>query len=119
MDKKTIPIVGLPLAVILIVAGIKIASGMPGKYDGLAKCLSENGVKMYGAYWCPHCNNQKEMFGASWKYINYVECATPEGETTCTAAGIKLFPTWVFGDGTRTEGEMSAAQLAAETGCKL
>lgn len=74
---------------------------------------------MYGAYWCPHCNNQKELFGASWKYVDYVECATPEGEKTCATAGVKLFPTWVFGDGTRTEGEMSAAQLAAKTGCKL
>jgi len=25
-----------------------------------AKCLTENGAKMYGAYWCTHCENQKK-----------------------------------------------------------
>ena len=31
----------------------------------LAKCLTSKDVKMYGTSWCPHCNNQKEMFGVS------------------------------------------------------
>ena len=45
----------------------------------LAKMMSEKGINMYGAYWCPHCSRQKELFGAeAWSYINYVECS-PKG----------------------------------------
>ena len=28
----------------------------------LAKHLSQKGVRMYGAYWCPYCDKQKELF---------------------------------------------------------
>ncbi|MEM4282495.1 MAG: hypothetical protein QXU88_02595 [Candidatus Woesearchaeota archaeon] len=90
--------------------------------DIFAKCLTDSGVKMYGAYWCPHCQNQKAMFGESWKYINYVECAIPNerGQTKeCTKAGIMAYPTWVFGDGSRVSGEQTFAQLASKSGCKL
>ena len=45
----------------------------------LAKLMSEKGITMYGAYWCPHCSRQKELFGQeAWSYISYVECA-PKG----------------------------------------
>ena len=30
---------------------------------------------MYGLYWCPHCIEQKEMFGDAFHYVPYVECA--------------------------------------------
>ena len=41
------------------------------KYDAFARCLEDRQVKMYGAYWCPHCAEQKEMFGESfdWRRI--------------------------------------------------
>jgi hypothetical protein len=45
----------------------------------LAKILHTNGVSMYGAYWCPHCSRQKELFGAeAWSQMSYIECA-PKG----------------------------------------
>lgn len=45
----------------------------------LAKLLKSKGVTMYGAYWCPHCSRQKELFGAqAWSQMNYVECS-PKG----------------------------------------
>ena len=39
----------------------------------LAKHLTEEGAVMYGAYWCPHCSDQKQSFGKAFKYIQYVE----------------------------------------------
>ena len=30
---------------------------------------------MYGLYWCPHCIEQKQMFGEAFHYVPYVECA--------------------------------------------
>jgi hypothetical protein len=45
----------------------------------LAKVLKEKGVNFYGAYWCPHCSRQKELFGAeAMSILNYVECS-PKG----------------------------------------
>jgi hypothetical protein len=93
-----------------------------GKYDEFAKCLSENGVTMYGAYWCPHCNAQKQMFGNSWSQVNYVECSLPNkaGQTqVCTESGIKSYPTWEFQDGLRIEGEMPLEKISSLSGCKL
>ncbi len=124
MEVKPVLIVGILLAVIVLVLGGKIGSSnssnsLPGngEYDEFAKCLSSNGVKMYGSHLCSHCNNQKALFGASWKFVNYVECATPEGQGACSGAGIRAYPTWVFGDGTRVEGEQSIKQLGAKSGC--
>ena len=45
------------------------------RYDGFAKCLASKQTKMYGLYWCPHCIEQKEMFGKAFRYVPYVECA--------------------------------------------
>ena len=33
---------------------------------------------MYGLYWCPHCIDQKVMFGDHFSYVTYVECGINE-----------------------------------------
>ena len=45
------------ITLILIVASCsaKNESETESGLDAFAKCLSDNGIKMYGAYWCPHC----------------------------------------------------------------
>lgn len=94
------------------------------KYDGFARCLTQKGVKMYGAYWCPHCSDQKKLFDASFEYAPYVECGvqgnTAKMQTECTDAGIKHFPTWQFPPvGERVEGVMPLEDLSFRTGCPL
>ncbi len=94
------------------------------RYDGFAKCLNDRHVLMYGAYWCPHCAEQKEKFGASFKYAPYVECGIPgntRGEQqVCKDAGIKHFPTWQFPPvGERFEGTLSLDDLSERSGCAL
>jgi hypothetical protein len=43
----------------------------------LAKVLRDKGVTFYGAFWCPHCSRQKDLFGAqAFSYLNYVECSS-------------------------------------------
>lgn len=90
--------------------------------DDFARCLKTKGAKMYGAWWCPHCADQKEMFGFAFQYVNYTECS-PEGQRTmnetCKRAGIKGYPTWQFADGSRVEGPQPLNVLAEKTGCKL
>lgn len=88
-----------------------------GVLDDFAKCLATKGATMYGAYWCPHCQNEKAAFGSSFRYVNYVEC-TQETDK-CNAAGIQGFPTWIFSDGRRFEGEQGLNGLSSESGCPL
>lgn len=90
--------------------------------DAFAKCLTTKQAKMYGAYWCPHCEDQKEKFGSSFQYAPYVECGIKGSKgiaQVCTDAGIKRFPTWIFGDGTRVEGAHELEFLGEATGCSL
>jgi hypothetical protein len=61
--------------------------------DVFAKCLTEKGWTMYGAEWCAHCKDQKELFGASFQYIKYVEC--PDNVQLCIDKGINGYPTWI------------------------
>jgi hypothetical protein len=91
--------------------------------DGFAKCLNSSGARMYGAWWCPHCAEQKEQFGFAFEYVNYIECGV-EGQTHsenegCKQSGIKNFPTWEFADGSRKEGTLPLSELSQRTGCKL
>lgn len=94
----------------------------PGTYDTFAKCLKDKGAVFYGAFWCPHCQNQKAMFGKSEKHLPYVECSTPDGKSQlsiCKDKNIDGYPTWVFADGSRESGEVSLENLADKTGCSL
>ncbi len=94
----------------------------PSALDGFAQCLSEQKAVVYGAYWCPSCKKQEEMFGQSWKHIDYIECATPGIQSQvkiCQDANIEGYPTWIFGNDKRVTGAQTFEQLAAETGCAL
>ena len=52
-----------------------IAKSSPEKIQ-LAEHLTKEGAVMYNAYWCPHCHDQKEMFGKeAAEKLNLVECA--------------------------------------------
>ena len=81
----------------------------------LAKHLTSIGAKKYGAYWCPHCFEQKQLFGKeAFKEVNYIECAS-EGKNpqpqACTAAGIRSFPSWEI-DGKLYPGVQTPQELA-------
>ena len=85
---------------------------------GLAIYMGKNGAVMYGSYKCPHCNQQKQMFGNAFKYIKYVEC-NPTGENAnpslCLAKGIMNYPTWEI-NGRFYEGAMPLDELASISG---
>jgi hypothetical protein len=92
------------------------------RLDSFAQCLAAKQAKMYGAYWCPHCAEQKEMFESSFRYVLYVECGvrgSRDEAAVCKDAGIKHFPTWQFADGERREGTQPLPTLGTKTGCPL
>lgn len=88
----------------------------------LAEHLQSIGAKMYGAFWCPHCGEQKLLFGdRAFAKIDYIECAQGGHNaqpTRCKAAGLDSYPTWEI------NGELHAglqsldaiAQLSGYTG---
>jgi hypothetical protein len=92
------------------------------RLDAFAQCLTIKQLKMYGADWCPHCAEQKEMFGNSFQYVPYIECGvrgSREPAPVCAQAGIKHFPTWQFPDGERREGALALQTLSQKSGCSL
>ncbi len=110
----------------LIIAGIGSSFAFtagPGKLDTFAQCLKDKGAKFYGAFWCPHCQNTKAMFGKSAKLLPYIECSTPDGKgqlQVCKDAGIQSYPMWTFANSTTTlTGERTLQELSTITGCPL
>lgn len=104
---------------LLLVISLGCVGTSSEKKDALAKCLTEKGAKMYGAYWCSHCQNQKKTFGDSFQYVDYVECDAqgPNGNpTACELAGIQGYPTWIIG-GAKYSGEQDLGTLAKIAGC--
>jgi uncharacterized membrane protein len=87
---------------------------------GLAMRLTESGATFYGASWCPHCREQKAMFGASVVRLPYVECSPngPQGPLapSCISARVLTSPTWVFASGVRVTGVLTTQQLADRVG---
>ena len=109
-------------AILLLILAFFIISCSSKNYDDFASCLSTKGVKFYGAFWCPHCQNQKALFGSSAKLLPYIECSTPDRQgqlKVCMDNNIKSYPTWEFLDGSRLTGEVPLQTLSQKTGCAL
>ncbi len=128
-------IISIGVLIILVVAFYLISGAITkltgkviyndGKIAEFVNCLDDAGAKMYGAYWCGHCQNQKKMFGDDGKILVdmgiYVEC-DPNGENPqtdlCLEKGIKGYPTWEI-NGKFYPGKQSFEKLSELTGCKL
>jgi hypothetical protein len=99
--------------------GPAISTSSGSSEISLAEHLKKSGAIMYGAFWCPHCHTQKQLFGsAAWSKVSYIECG--EGGQgvnipACNQAGIKAFPTWRI-NGRNYPGTMSLFKLAKLSG---
>ena len=125
MKKKGSSALWLTLfAVIVLVGVVGIASlnkRTPTELDGFAQCLTDQGVKLYSASWCPNCANQKAMFGNAIRFIDEKECSTAQGRdlALCQADNVTSVPTWEFADGSRLTGTQNLETLSERTGCPL
>ncbi|HYW18986.1 MAG TPA: vitamin K epoxide reductase family protein [Nodularia sp. (in: cyanobacteria)] len=89
----------------------------------LARYLATTDAKEYVAYWCPHCHEQKQLFGKEAYQILeekkiMVECAgdSPKGQPeVCQAAKIEGFPSWII-KGQIYSGVQNLDQLAKISG---
>jgi uncharacterized membrane protein/glutaredoxin len=87
----------------------------------LAEHLTASGAALYTAYWCPHCHEQKELFGRdATAKLKVIECA-PDGQNSqkalCEAKGIQGFPSWEI-NGQLDSGVKPLAKLAELSGYK-
>ena len=120
------PRAALAAVMILLVHGNYVAPQVEaeGPEDPMVRALAEHltdkGVLFYGASWCPHCQEQKRLFGASARRLPYVECS-PAGPNapqapSCNIAGVQSYPTWVI-NGRKFVGQvLTLAQLADASG---
>lgn len=85
----------------------------------LAEHLTASGAKLYTAYWCPHCHDQKELFGRqATEKLTVIECA-PDGRNSqrelCEAKKIEGYPSWEI-KGQLDSGVKPLAKLAEASG---
>jgi len=117
-----LPIAGALTAVatLVLAAGLFVepVGGSPAYRLALARHLADMDAKMYGAYWCPACKEQKARFGEAADQVPYVECdargfqARPD---LCERVNVRAYPTWVIGEA-RHEGVLTIADLARLSG---
>ncbi len=86
-------------------------------HDNFAQCLTDKNVKMYGTERCPHCKEQKKLFGASFKRVTYIDC--DKDSMKCNLAGVEWFPTRIGLDGVKRAGTQPLEDLAKNYGCSL
>jgi len=96
------------------------ADSSPGAI-ALADHLTATGVSIYTAYWCPHCHEQKELFGRqATARLKVIECA-PDGRNSqaalCEAKKLEAYPTWEI-NGKLISGVKPLSQLAQWSGFK-
>ncbi|MDD2807590.1 MAG: hypothetical protein PHW95_03670 [Patescibacteria group bacterium] len=125
MNKKQKNLVIIAAVILVMAVGIGYSiynKNKPGDYDTFAQCLKDKGAIFYGAFWCPHCQDQKKEFGNSAKLLPYVECSTADGQSmliSCQQKGIQSYPTWEYPDGSREVGVKTLQELADKTGCSI
>ena len=87
------------------------------RQKALAQHLKRKGAVVYGAWWCPHCNHQKELFGLeAIELLPYVECDKDNGgRKRCQDAQVKVYPTWDL-NGERRLGVLSLEELELWSG---
>ena len=88
----------------------------------LAEHLDERGARFFGADWCPNCQDQKALFGASAERLPYVECS-PQGRggpvaLACLDNDVDNYPTWII-DGRRHVGVIGPRELARLSGFRF
>lgn len=88
-----------------------------GPLAEFATCLTDSGAIFYGTEWCPHCKDQKAMFGSALGNVTFVDC--DENRDICQKEGIRGYPTWKLKDGSAITGTQPLSTLAEKTGCTL
>ncbi len=117
MEKRNAYALGAAAVLLLSAAAYFAAQPRgPGMYDAFAQCLTDSGDRMYGTLWCSHCNDQKNIFGSSFSYVDFTDCDA--NVSACREQGIEAYPTWMI-NGVKYTGTRSIEELSAISGCSV
>ena len=92
------------LVLVLSGCGSKTTTTSSPAITELASCLTKNGATFYGTEWCPHCKDQKKLFGDALAQVNYIDC--DKNSPACA-------------DGSTLVGTQSLEALAAKSWCSF
>ncbi len=109
--------------VVVLVFGFNLTGYITGFFvadsgydlEGFAKCLTDKGAVLYTSTGCPHCQDQKELFGEALQHVENVDCVTDPN--VCSENGIRVVPTWIINN-ERYEGVRTLEELGELTGCE-
>ncbi len=125
MKKNVSILIGLIVVAAIIIIAVTASNkavAEPTDNEIFAQCIADSGATFFGAFWCPHCNSQKDAFGKkATKLLPYQECSTANRQqnSLCKEEGIESYPTWEFADGERMTGDLPFITLAEKTSCPL
>lgn len=86
--------------------------------EKLAKFMTDQGMVIYGSYQSPETKSQKDLFGESSQFLNYVECdatGTSANSDECISQNVNVYPTWIY-NGTKYVGIQTLSDLARYVG---
>ena len=124
------------LATVLLAAGGDVLRGLAAPWTStigeplrdsspeaieLTQHLKAIGARFYGAWTCPACFKQMNLFGKqAGAELPYMECRKPKQlpkqAEACNAAEIRAYPTWVLRDGRQKVGVQSLDVLSRWSG---
>ncbi len=121
-NKNSIKILGVIIAGALVLTAAvflfnKKTAEPKINLDSFAQCLTDKGATEYGTESCYFCQEQKKLFGNSFRLINYVDCQKEPNK--CVENKIENTPTWIFSDGNRLVGLQTLEKLSEQSSCPL
>ena len=91
-----------------------ITTASSARARAVAEQLNARGARMFGAWWCSHCADQKETLGKeAFSSLTYIECAADGANSQralCNENNVPGYPAWQI-DGKLYPGEKSLAEL--------
>lgn len=86
-----------------------------------AKDLADAGAKVYGAYWCPACTSQKQLFEDGGDNLPFINVSAPDRTPNQIGIDEEIteYPTWEFPDGTREVGVLDLQTISSRSGVAI
>ena len=115
--KKMLLVWILAISIVIVGCSKKTDTSEWSELMWFAECVTQAWAIFYGTERCPHCQNQKKLFGASIEKINFVDC--DKQSALCSAASVTWYPTWKFADGSVLQWTQPLDAIAAKTNCSM
>lgn len=107
------------IAIIILVGLVSYSIARPKsdlnsvEKEALAKCLTEKKIYLYGAFNCPNCAVQKEMFDSAVEFITYINCDLEPDKCDINE---NAYPYWKIGEMT-VKGPVPLKFLKEKSSC--